>query len=52
MLEIKTPNAGETRTRRQDGMVMVYVPAGEFLTRQIGGLATDRRHDIIGSLLP
>jgi formylglycine-generating enzyme required for sulfatase activity/tRNA A-37 threonylcarbamoyl transferase component Bud32 len=27
----KTLHAGATQTRRQDGMVMLYVPAGEFL---------------------
>jgi formylglycine-generating enzyme required for sulfatase activity/predicted Ser/Thr protein kinase len=27
----KTPKAGDTQTRAKDGMIMVYVPAGEFL---------------------
>lgn len=32
------PSAGDTRTRPADGMVMVYVPAGEFL---MGATAAD-----------
>jgi formylglycine-generating enzyme required for sulfatase activity len=44
MREPTEPGVGETRTRAADGMVMVNVPAGEFMMGT-GGLAWIRRPD-------